>query len=314
VLASLANPYPASDNRAPKLWLWPNLLSLDAPFVAVLWQILFIRCFHVSADALPAILLVASVWLIYAADRALDAWRGECESARHRFYRAHWRVLLPIWMAVLASSAWLALTRLPPVLQRRGFFLLAAVVVYLAVVHGGMPKNWDRHLFRFRKPLSPRAHGAKKAVCPFFRQKRCVGPPWAKEAVVGLLFALGASLAAWTKVRTAIDAVAIVLFFVLCWINCAAIQKWEAGACTFSVDWPAGALPVCSAAIGVALLAVVLLWMHRPVLGGAELASAFAFVLLDRSGRRFSPDALRVLADVALLSPVVFLPLAGSAS
>jgi len=63
----------------------------------------------------------------------------------------------------------------------------------------------------------------------------------------------------------------------------------------------------------VALFALALLWMHRPVLGGAEMASAFAFLALDRAGRRFSPDVLRVLADVALLSPVVFLPLAGGA-
>ena len=119
----------------------------------------------------------------------------------------------------------------------------------------------------------------------------------------------------------------IALFFVLCWINCAAIQKWEAGlllgvrepgiprpatSSTPEIDWPAGGWPVGWAATGVAFFAVVLLWMHRPVLGGAEMASAFAFVFLDRSGRRFSPDALRVLADVALLSPVVFLPLAGS--
>jgi hypothetical protein len=273
----LASPDAAIDNPAPKFWLWPNLLSLDAPFVAVLWQILFIRCFHISAGALPAILLVACVWLIYAADRALDAWRGECGSPRHRFCRAHWRVLLPVWMAVLGASAWLAVADLPEALLRRGFVLLAAVVVYLAIVH---------------------------------TSKRRVRPPWSrvasKEAVVGLLFALGASLAAWTHVRTAADAAAIALFFALCWINCAAIQKWEAG------DWPAGDWPVGSAAIGVALVAIALLWMHRPVLGGAEMASAFAFVFLDRSGRRFSPDALRVLADVALLSPVVFLPLAGS--
>jgi hypothetical protein len=134
-------------------------------------------------------------------------------------------------------------------------------------------------------------------------------------------------MAAWTNVRTAADAAAIALFFVLCWINCAAIEKWESGAWTVirrptsqrisdihrpTRMWPVSSLPVSSAALAVAFFAVVLLWMHRPVLGGAELASAFAFVALDLSGRRFSPDVLRVLADVALLSPVVFLPLAGS--
>ena len=289
MLGSLANPYLASDRTAPnfpgrKLWLWPNLLSLDAPLVAVLWQVLFVRCFHLAVDALPAILLVTSVWLIYAADRAMDAWRGECSSPRHRFYRAHWRILVPVWTAVVAASAWLALTQLPALLLRRGCFLLAAVIVYFVAVH------------------------AYKAGARAL---------WSKEASVGLLFALGASLAAWTNVRTVSDAAAIALFFILCWINCAAIQKWEAGPwpgvprpttmSTSYVDWPVG-----SAAMGVVFAAAVLLWLHRPVLGGAEMASAFAFVLLDRSGRRFSPDALRVLADVALLSPVVFLPLVRS--
>jgi hypothetical protein len=305
VQASLCNADTASDAPAlvrspgnPKFWLWPNLLSLDAPFVALLWQILFIRCFHVAAEPVPAILLVASVWLIYAADRALDAWRGECASPRHRFYRAYWRILLPVWMAVLAVSAWLALTRLPMVLLRRGCFLLAAVIVYLVVVHG-FKKSFERHAHRRRPPL------------------------FTKEASVGFLFALGASLVAWTNVHTAADAASIGLFFMLCWINCAAIQKWESGSSlgltrlpmprpairsTADNDWPVG-----WAAMGVAVLAVALLWMHRPVLGGAEMASAFAFVALDRAGRRFSPDVLRVLADVALLSPMVFLPLVGGA-
>jgi hypothetical protein len=42
------------------------------------------------------------------------------------------------------------------------------------------------------------------------------------------------------------------------------------------------------------------------------MASALAFVFLDFRRRRLSADALRVLADVALLTPVVFLPLAGT--
>jgi hypothetical protein len=31
-------------------------------------------------------------------------------------------------------------------------------------------------------------------------------------------------------------------------------------------------------------------------------------VLLDRLQRRYSPEALRVLADVVLLTPILFLP------
>ena len=246
-----------------RFWLWPNLLSLDAPLVAVLWQILFARCFQVPVDALAAILLLLTVWLIYAADRTLDAWKGECHSPRHEFYRRRWRTLLPVWLTVLGLTGWLAAAHLAPGLFWRGVILLAAVGVYFALVHSGILR-------------------------------------WPKEAAVGVLFALGASLEAWVKVKTPVDVATILLFSGLCWMNCIAIQRWEGE----RLDWsPSGA------ALVLACAAVVLLYAHRPVLGGAELASAFAFLLLDRVHRKLSADAVRVLADVALLSPLLFLPM-----
>ena len=94
----------------------------------------------------------------------------------------------------------------------------------------------------------------------------------------------------------------MLLFSCLCWINCAAIEQWEHGG---------GGFPIGAFAAGVGLAAVALLPQHRPMLGGAEIASALAFVCLDRSRLRLSADALRVLADAALLSPIFFLPLTG---
>ena len=126
---------------------------------------------------------------------------------------------------------------------------------------------------------------------------------WPKELAVGILFALGASLAAWGNVRSVGDAATIVLFSCLCWINCAAIEKWERRGVS---EWPVG-----GAAWIVALIAMLFVYAHRPVLSGAEAASALAFVALDHGRDRLSHDALRVLADVALLSPLLFLPVAG---
>jgi hypothetical protein len=80
-----------------------------------------------------------------------------------------------------------------------------------------------------------------------------------------------------------------------------AIEHWESDS-----QWP-----IAAAAGAVALAAVLLLFVERPVIGGAVTASALCFVLLDRARRRFSKDALRVLADVALLSPLFLLPVAG---
>jgi hypothetical protein len=258
---------------APRPWLWPNLLSLDAPLVAVLWQILFARCFHADVSTLAAVILVLAVWLIYAADRVLDARDESIRLPRHEFYRRHWRGVLPVWAAVLGIAGWLAWTRLPSPMFRQGSILLAGVALYFAAVH-----------------VAPEA--LRKA--------------WPKEAAVAVLFALGASLAAWNHLRSVEDAVPILLFSCLCWINCAAIDQWERNE---STGWIIGLV-----ALGVGLAAVVLLSQNRPVLGGAEAASAMGFVLLDRGRNRFTADALRVLADVVLLSPIFFLPIAGTLS
>jgi hypothetical protein len=248
-----------------RVWLWPNLLSLDAPVVALLWQILFARCFHARVDLLPSILLVLAVWLIYAADRTLDAWTGSGVRPRHEFYRRHWRMLLPLWISVLAAGSALAWTRLTPELFLRGLALGGAVILYFTLLHHGI----------FQKT---------------------------KEAAVAVLFALGATLSAWPNIRSAADIEAIILFSCLCWINCVAIEHWEGES-----KWP-----IAAAAGFVAVAAVMLLlFSSRPILGGAVAASALCFVLLDCARRRFSRDALRVLADVALLSPLFLLPIAG---
>jgi hypothetical protein len=234
--------------------------------VAVLWQILFARCFQVPVDALVALLLLLTVWLIYAADRMLDARKGECHAPRHEFCRRRWPELLPIWIGVLGLTSWLAAEHLSAGLFLRGVALLGAVGMYLVLVHSGIRVRWP------------------------------------KEAAVGILFALGASLVAWGKVKTAADVATILLFSGLCWMNCLAIQRWEEE----KLDWSPR---IAAMVLGCA--AAGLLFAHRPILGGAELASAFAFLLLGHVRRRLSADAVRVLADAALLSPLLFLPLAG---
>ena len=247
-------------------WLWPNLLSLDAPVVALLWQLLFVRCFHGSLGVLPAALLAVAVWLIYVADRTLDAWRGVTDQPRHEFYGRHWRAVLPIWIVTLGGGVWLAWSRLPERLFFEGAVVALCTGLYLAAVH-----------------LTP---GLLRRA-------------GSKESAVAVLFGLGASLAAWPGVQTSSDVLAIVLFSILCWMNCAAIEDFEHGR---------ELRPSVIAAAGlVAMIAACLLQNHRPILGGAETAGALGLVVLDRLRGRYSADAMRVLADVVLLTPVVFL-------
>src|SRR5262249_10219622 len=150
-----------------------------------------------------------AVWLIYAADRVFDARRGS-ELPRHEFYRRNWRVVAPVWAVLLSITGWLAWTRLPATLFQRGLVLLGIVVLYFLLVHATQLRRWP------------------------------------KEGAVAILFALGASLTAWERVRSVADVATILLFSGLCWINCVAIEKWERR----RAHWP-----VSIAALGVAATA-----------------------------------------------------------
>ena len=255
-----------------RVWLWPNLLSLDAPAVALLWQVLFVRCFHGNLESATVVLLALAVWLIYAADRMLDALRGSCRTLRHAFYRRHWRVVSALWVAVFGACGWIAWTQLPEGLWTPGLTMTAVALLYLLAVHL-IPKLWGSGV---------------------------------KEAAVGVVFAAGVSVVAWPMVRSTADLLAIALFCLLCWMNCAGIEDWERGS-------HARSSVVCVAGI-VALLAVFLLPERRPVLACAETASALGLVMLDRLSGRISREAMRVLADVMLLTPVLFLNVAGKFS
>ncbi len=122
---------------------------------------------------------------------------------------------------------------------------------------------------------------------------------------MAVIFGLGASLAAWTRVETSYDVFTVILFACLCWINCAASRN---GNRRFRARPLADRSSGCVHRSGSHRHCCI---PQRPVLAGAESASAVAFVLLDRGRVKLSADALRVLADAALLSPILFLPLAG---
>ena len=69
--------------RPTPLWLWPNLLSLDAPLVALVWQDFAAHSFGHPLRLPARIVLALTVWAIYVVDRLLDeesATLGELEA------------------------------------------------------------------------------------------------------------------------------------------------------------------------------------------------------------------------------------------
>src|SRR5277367_6770232 len=90
-------------------WTWLHLLSLDAPLIAVLWQLLFIETLHMHLSPVVTVLMALVVWLVYVADRILDSFQPNSamvEAIRHRFYRKHRIAFLPPFFTILLVAGW----------------------------------------------------------------------------------------------------------------------------------------------------------------------------------------------------------------
>ncbi len=271
-------------SRRP-LWLWPNLLSLDAPLIAVLWLQLFAVSLHVRLEPAVSLALAVVVWLIYVGDRLADGWNANPRAtltARHRFHRVHRRSFGAAMAAALSLAVWLCL-RLDAATFRAGLALSLAVGSYFAAVH----------VLRLRVP---------------------------KEAVVALLFSVGTFFPVWIHGVEPSSAMSVLLglFAGLCWLNVVLIEYSEwAGFGRSRSEMPhATTLFAGPRLTWIATLVAVLAGSlacfpgfrpESPVLL-AIAVSAAALASLSGSRRLLSTDSIRVLADVALLTPLFVLP------
>lgn len=276
-----------------RAWLWFNVLSLDAPVVAVVWQWLFARCCGVVLHWPGIVSLAISVWLIYAVDRLLDLKEGApAVTARHAFTRRHRGMFLLAALAAFPALLWACL-HLASVVIHNGLFLSFAVVLYILAVHAAP--------VRFRRL-------------------------WPKELVVGVIFAMGTSLVVWS--RMAGDSGQLIgptlLFSALCWLNCVAIEHWEWRRSVAAqlqpphrvewdrrephrwTRWVGRHLAQVASALALASLLLFASDPDQPVMLACAL-SACGLLWLESRSQMFSLDALRVMADAILLSPALLL-------
>jgi hypothetical protein len=271
----------------PKPWQWLNILSLDAPLVAVLWQVLLIQSIGVSVNQMEPVVLAVTVWFLYIADQLLDALRPETDAwqpARKIFYRRYFRPVLVFGLALAVAILPLAYFQLRPPTFHGGLELAVAVVLYFAVIHAA-PVSW-RGL-------------------------------WPREAAVSLLFTLGTFMPVWfaSGQRTGLLATSALLFALLCWVNCAAIETWEwqlAGERTGL--GPSGATRWTGQHVGFSGIAIALLAVGASLAGLAPVEFALATVvsgaalsLLALSRSRLPGDALSIAANLSLCSPIFVL-------
>jgi hypothetical protein len=269
-------------------WMWPNLLSLDAPLVAVVWQMLFARCFGVAVDAAQVAVLAMYVWLVYVVDRTLDGMRADTlarGASRHRFHREHWAKLLPAAAAVAAAAAYLSLAALGPELLRGYAWLAAIGAIYFAGVH----------------------------LMPARVQRR-----WPKELAVALLFAAGVCMPVIVALDFAwqVFVPAFAIFAAALWLNALGIECWERARSAAErrrlAPAPSRALAIHLEAASWAIsAAAATLALAHPERGGVPLiyasiaASVALLAVLEWRRERLASDAIRVLADAAFLTPIL---------
>jgi hypothetical protein len=272
----------------PHWWQWLTVLSLDAPLVAVVWQLALARLAGVVLRGHHTFILGAAVWLAYAVDRWIEGWRivpAQVQTQRHWFYQ-EWRwPMAALWIVVLASALVLSFTLLTRAELSAGLLLLAPVLVYLLshqCVH--------------------RAH------------------PWRapKEVCVAALFTIGVACFPVANNPGALAGLApvLVLFGLLCFADCALISLWEDevdrmhGQTSLALQFPRGRPVVRVLPWAIGVLGAVCAMRQRPEQAALTVCAAFGGVLLgglDLSHRRLGRQLSRALVDVTLLTPAVFL-------
>lgn len=256
----------------PPFWLWPNLLSLDAPVVAFVWQRLIGRVFGIPIRPEGSAMLFLTVWAIYLADRLLDTRvpAAPAEPARHQFYRRYRTLATALLLIVTLNATILAFTKLRTAVLENGFFVFCTVALYFAVIHFW---HWQG----------------------------------LKEITIAMLFSLGTFL---VPITNAVSPRTLLLpalaFFLLCLANLVAIENWESR----ELAGQQAPLSPITRWLGryfyywVVPFFVLTGYALAPFYTAVS-RSLLGFVLLQLAGRHINLHARRVLADAVLLTPLV---------
>jgi hypothetical protein len=272
-----------------------HLLSLDAPTVAALWSIFFARVMRIHLPWHSPLILALGTWLIYVADRLLDGYRPAPSTIlreRHRFHARHRAAFLIAAAVTSAVLIWLIVDKMTSAARSEDIVLFLLSLLYMFLVH--------RPAMKTRRWLP-------------------------KELAVGIVFAAATAVPAWSRLDAGRAALlpAVALFAAICCLNCVAIERWENGSgldaggntgSHLTTRWTANHLRVTALVLAATSgTAGAVAFGHSSSttpLYLAVLASSTLFVAIDGNRERFSIPGLRIGADVALLTPLLLLPLA----
>jgi hypothetical protein len=265
-------------------FLWLNLVCLDAPLVAVVWQELFARTLGIPLSLPARQCLFFTAWLIYLVDRLVDSLsmqRTSPTSARQKFcyhHRNAWMALIVVIALVDAAVAFGSL--------ERETFICGMVLGAIAAVYLVLNLAWNQ--FWRTVPL--------------------------KEVCVGFLFAIGTLIAFGPPIFHINSAfIAGLLFAIICSLNCMNIAVWERdldqaqGKTSLATRWPRLEGDLTTAGIGLSLASAGLASINVQI---APIAFSLGLSAILLTGVRFWPipaDERTALADLVLLTPAIVL-------
>ncbi|MGH9596614.1 MAG: hypothetical protein ACRD3K_07440, partial [Edaphobacter sp.] len=261
---------------------------LDAPTVAVLWTWFIASANHVHLPLYSALAMAITVWMLYAADRLMDARLMDASpthhddlEARHYFHHRHRTSFL---LGILAAS--IALAVLLPSLE--------AEAIHLYLILGGLVAGYFVLIHATRS-----AHRLPK------------------EIAVGLCFAAATfipTVARRPELRLPLLPSAL-FFAALCSFNCLFIYAWEHEG--HSTHLPTHAitrhaianLPLLTILLALASAALAIFDRHAARSIPCAIALSAALLLLLRHRRHtIARTTLRAAADLALITPLLLLP------
>lgn len=279
-------------------WLWPGLLSLDAPLVAVAWLYMFASAWQVNYLPWPAYAtLGVSVWVVYVIDRLLDqklrSPKDPLVGERHRFHHRHRKGFLGGVAIAILILLWLVFFAVPGELLR--FYLMPGIVLVVVFFILVMSSPDTREI------------------------------PFIRNLVAGAAFSFGTSMMAHVYVPTqGVESLIIsremIAFGVLCAVNITAIHLWEHSRLSDDPDVKSameGLLTMLLTIVGASALVYAYLqnpnmfssdlegdtYRARPFFYAILITSAL-FLVINKNRHRFSLEALRTLADLAMIVPL----------
>ncbi len=308
-------------NKRPPAWLLPNLLSLDAPIVALVWMWMFAEALRVQYVELSSyLILAAAVWCIYVVDRIRDVSRGvhpiEGEMPwRHRF---HWKsrwVLILLVVGIVGYSSYFALFHMSRVLLTVGVVGAVLVACYWLV------SLFDKADVAYGKNMVAGLTFAYGVAAPIVIASEPlplvlsdVFQPFQGAEGFQLVGAFFSSLAQFVgmvllTLNMVLLSVHVLLFGLLCVMNINAIDLWERSRRSSDPEVKQESEVALSMGLfmlvaGAVCAVAFVVDDYRAPLCYAIMASAGLLHVINRSRAHFSIAALRVLADLALVIPV----------